>query len=259
MSLETYVLTYWWNPGSTDDRTGVAVTQGTSVPLAADAFGRALHANDHRVRPDNYELLSAVYVAPYGLEIAAVGLNRDGSRVRLAQHVSPVSRRGSEAEAIQGVHQYVVTGTEGGDDLRFAQILHADDLDDALRRVQDHLVWAGSDPDDVRYWSAVERYLDPELQVQRIRGEAPMSPIRVFWLRAALISDAASSAVLVEALGAPVEDDASAGEALEFVNRHRRRLGMSPLDPAVAGWSVDDVVFEAARIRRLANLGVMPC
>lgn len=36
---------------------------------------------------------------------------------------------------------------------------------------------------------------------------------------------------------------------LAEINAHRRALGMRPLDPAIAGWSDDDVVAEALRLR----------
>jgi hypothetical protein len=40
-------------------------------------------------------------------------------------------------------------------------------------------------------------------------------------------------------------------KALDEVNRHRRSMGQSPLDPVTAGWSERDVELEAARIRKL--------
>lgn len=43
---------------------------------------------------------------------------------------------------------------------------------------------------------------------------------------------------------------------LEYVNRHRRMLGMAPLDPEEAGWSPKDVEIEARRIRTLMNPNV---
>lgn len=42
-----------------------------------------------------------------------------------------------------------------------------------------------------------------------------------------------------------------ATSALEAVNRHRRRIGMGPLDPSVAGWTTEDIELEAARIAAL--------
>lgn len=45
---------------------------------------------------------------------------------------------------------------------------------------------------------------------------------------------------------------APAGD-LELINRHRKRLGMSPLDPEKKGWSPEDVHTEAQRIRALQN------
>lgn len=42
-------------------------------------------------------------------------------------------------------------------------------------------------------------------------------------------------------------------EALDAINRHRRALGMTPLDPGAAGWSDEDVVLEADRVARLSN------
>lgn len=40
---------------------------------------------------------------------------------------------------------------------------------------------------------------------------------------------------------------------LDQINAHRRRLYMAPLDPAVAGWSDDDIRLEAARLRAAGN------
>jgi len=39
--------------------------------------------------------------------------------------------------------------------------------------------------------------------------------------------------------------------ALEAINRHRRKLGQRPLDPTAAGWTSEDILLEAQRIRRL--------
>lgn len=50
----------------------------------------------------------------------------------------------------------------------------------------------------------------------------------------------------------------SVKRALDAINVHRAKVGMSPLDPGRAGWTDQDVVLEAERIGRLANLGVMP-
>lgn len=50
--------------------------------------------------------------------------------------------------------------------------------------------------------------------------------------------------------GAPTVD---ISDALEAINRYRRRIGMRPLDPQAAGWTPDDVVLEAQRISRIAN------
>lgn len=38
-------------------------------------------------------------------------------------------------------------------------------------------------------------------------------------------------------------------DELAQINAHRRSLGMAPLDPASAGWSDEDVVIEARRLR----------
>lgn len=40
-----------------------------------------------------------------------------------------------------------------------------------------------------------------------------------------------------------------ASAELDAVNRHRRHLGLAPLDPQAAGWSEEDVRVEAERIR----------
>lgn len=45
------------------------------------------------------------------------------------------------------------------------------------------------------------------------------------------------------------------GTDLDVINRHRRLLGMPPLDPEARGWMPEDVEAEARRIRRL-NPGV---
>lgn len=50
----------------------------------------------------------------------------------------------------------------------------------------------------------------------------------------------------------------SVKRALHAIDVHRAKIGMSPLDPGRAGWSDEDVVLEADRIKRLANLGLMP-
>lgn len=51
----------------------------------------------------------------------------------------------------------------------------------------------------------------------------------------------------------------SAAAPLDTINRHRRQLGMLPLDPRSAGWSAEDIQIEADRIVRLPNLGkLMP-
>lgn len=43
-------------------------------------------------------------------------------------------------------------------------------------------------------------------------------------------------------------------QALDEINLHRRRLGQTPLDPASVGWSDQDVLDEAERVRRLPNV-----
>jgi hypothetical protein len=42
--------------------------------------------------------------------------------------------------------------------------------------------------------------------------------------------------------------DKADGEALAFINAHRRRIAQRPLDPEVAGWTTDDVLLEAGRL-----------
>lgn len=241
MSLGTYVLTYWWDPPSGE--IGVEEREGTSVIMAADAFGEQLHGENPRVAADEYEVLSAVYVAPYGLEVAAVNVVRDGTRLEQARHVTSSPRHVRS----EGRLQYVVTGTEGFDDLRFANVVRADDLEEALLRVQEHLVdVAGSDGDDVRFWSAVERAED--------------GSVRVFWLDGSRFAQAVTHAGEGRGLEARIDrlEEVDVSEALAFVNRHRRAMGMSPLDPAQAGWSAQDVLLEAERVHRLPNLGLMP-
>lgn len=44
------------------------------------------------------------------------------------------------------------------------------------------------------------------------------------------------------------------GQALDAIARHRRQIGVAPLDPVAAGWSEQDVIDEAERIRRLPNV-----
>lgn len=44
---------------------------------------------------------------------------------------------------------------------------------------------------------------------------------------------------------------ATAPGALDAINRHRRKMGQSELDPTASGWSAQDVEIEAARIARL--------
>lgn len=41
-----------------------------------------------------------------------------------------------------------------------------------------------------------------------------------------------------------------AARALDELNAHRRALLMPPLDPAAAGWTPEDVILEAERLRR---------
>ena len=40
-------------------------------------------------------------------------------------------------------------------------------------------------------------------------------------------------------------------EALEVINQHRRRVGQPELDPEEAGWSDQDILAEADRLRRV--------
>lgn len=48
-------------------------------------------------------------------------------------------------------------------------------------------------------------------------------------------------------------------DPLDVINRHRVALGMTPLDPSAAGWTMEDLEREASRIARLPNLGrLMP-
>ncbi len=46
---------------------------------------------------------------------------------------------------------------------------------------------------------------------------------------------------------------AAARPDLELINRHRRELGQTPLDPASSGWTTADIQDEAKRIRTLPN------
>lgn len=47
--------------------------------------------------------------------------------------------------------------------------------------------------------------------------------------------------------------------ALQVINAHRRALAMTPLDQEALQWTDEDVLLEAQRIKRLANLGrLMP-
>jgi hypothetical protein len=47
------------------------------------------------------------------------------------------------------------------------------------------------------------------------------------------------------------DEDDGLGPDLAFINAHRRKLGMRPLDPWSTGWTSDDVRQEAERIRQL--------
>lgn len=46
--------------------------------------------------------------------------------------------------------------------------------------------------------------------------------------------------------------------ALAEIQAHRRGMGLRPLDPAASGWTEQDVLDEAERIRRLQNTGLLP-
>lgn len=52
------------------------------------------------------------------------------------------------------------------------------------------------------------------------------------------------------------DDDSFDLVALEFINEHRSAIGQPILDPAAVGWTHDDVIAEAQRLRRLE--GMMP-
>lgn len=53
--------------------------------------------------------------------------------------------------------------------------------------------------------------------------------------------------IIMAAGGAPPDVQ----DALEVINRHRRRIGQPQLDPTAAGWEPDDILAEAETIRRL--------
>jgi hypothetical protein len=56
-----------------------------------------------------------------------------------------------------------------------------------------------------------------------------------------------------EAPRASSKPDVELGQALAAINKHRRKLGMSKLDPVAADWTEEDILVEARRIRRLPN------
>lgn len=57
----------------------------------------------------------------------------------------------------------------------------------------------------------------------------------------------------VRFVGFPLEAPVSPHKQaeLDVINRHRKALGMAPLDPVAAGWQPEDVSAEAQRIRSL--------
>jgi hypothetical protein len=73
------------------------------------------------------------------------------------------------------------------------------------------------------------------------------------------------SAEIIDALAYYVEEDgwvwsivprevevaAGISDELSIINEHRRKIGMTPLDPDASGWTDEDVMLEAQRIRAL--------
>ncbi len=127
--------------------------------------------------------------------------------------------------------QFALTGTVCGDDLRFGQLYLALDLQEALDVVRDYF-------DDKyecspNFWSAVQ--LDPD-------GTLTFSD---FVQRKDVIVDRFSLS------GGP-PPPVTAGPAqrdVDTINRHRKHLGMAPLD-LEAGWTAEELAKMADTIRR---------
>lgn len=116
------------------------------------------------------------------------------------------------------------------------------------------------DPDEAREWTewALARCGDPDALYEKYPSSeyGYQGPKTVFTSRTMVPW---GPRVTGRHPGPPAEARSrEVQDALGEINRHRSRMGLSPLDPAAAGWTDQDVLDEAARIRRLANSGMMP-
>ena len=234
-----YILTYWWMPvgpfvSTAGGPMGVAVRRGADPIDAARILGRDLAAADPEVAPDSYEILSAIVIAPLGPRVRALSLLVDGSDETWNSHVSPEPEDGADRNlGSRSPNIYAITGTESEDDLRFVQVLHARDLDEAMLAVEDFIDKPGGE--DVRFWSAIEL--------------SPGHDIKIWWLGAT--TRGRTTLELVDMT--PIDEGFEVANALQAINRHRARLGQRPLAPVAAGWTDQDVLDEAERIARLSN------
>lgn len=240
-----YALTYWWQAAGPagavrEGPMGVAIRRASSVEQAEADLGRDLVSADPEVIPDTYEILSAIVLPPPDLLVVGVSTNVDESGRYPGSHASPLPEDGAWQYAGSPIAPitYAITGTEGFDDHRFVQVTHARDLHEALLAVEQYMDdVAKSDPEEVKFWSAIE--VSPDLRA------------RVWWLgghsRHRVTLD-----VIEPAVGAPTPL-VGVAEALDAINRHRARMGMRPLDPVAGGWTDQDIRDEAERIALLSN------
>jgi hypothetical protein len=214
---------------------GVAVRRGADPIDAARILGRDLAAADPNVVHDAYEILSAIVIAPLGPRVRALSLLVDGANQTLNAHVSPEPQDGADRKlGSKSPNIYAITGTESEDDLRFVQVLHARDIDQALLAVEDFLDEPSGE--QVRFWSAIEL--------------SPGHDIKILWLGAT--TRGRTTLELIDM--APIDEGLEVANALDAINRHRALMGMRPLDPVAASWTDQDILDEAQRIERLLNV-----
>jgi hypothetical protein len=224
-----------------------------------DAMSQLLdEAAQKGLREDEVWAISAVQLDPLEIHVGVQYKTHGRALGTLTEHESavPDSVDATENWRVKsrrngGQRFYIVSGTVGDDDERFAQRLWGHSVADAINSVTDYFELGAVQPvTPVRVWSVIELGAYRHGYVARLywmltpppgKGTVQLAKHQV------VVAPYGAGAGPVPTPGRSVEDD------LELINLHRASIYQPPLDPRAAGWGPDDIVAEANRIRRLQN------
>jgi len=220
-----FIISYSWLGTRGTNHVGVSVVRRPVLAQAVERLEAELEEAHAPEDVDSFHVLSAV------------NITNTGPEVMLLLDLGVTSSTGELWDAdrmlgSKGPNWYVVTATSHLS--VFVQYLRARYTHGALLAVRSYIRKTSKSP--IEFVSVTEVFPDRTAIVMELGGR---------------ILDEVNLDV-VERIPPPGASS-STRDDMDAINRHRRSLGMPPLDPRAAGWSAEDIRLEAERIATLPN------